>query len=35
MEITKDWLEKYEKVKNILVSPIDFDELFNSNFPHL
>ena len=29
MEITKDWLEKYEKVKDILVSPIDFGELFN------
>ena len=29
MEITKDWLEKYEKVKDILVSPIDFGELFD------
>ena len=29
MEITKNWLEKYEKVKDILVSPIDFGELFN------
>ena len=29
MDITKDWLEKYEKVKDILVSPIDFGELFD------
>ena len=29
MEISQDWLEKYEKVKDILVSPVDFGELFN------
>ncbi len=29
MEITKEWLEQYEKVKDILVSPVDFGELFD------
>ena len=29
MEITKDWFEQYEKAKDILVSPIDYGELFN------
>ncbi|MBF0715665.1 DUF4241 domain-containing protein [Gemelliphila palaticanis] len=28
MYTTKEWLEKYEQVKNLLVSPVNFDELF-------
>ena len=28
MEATKEWLEKYEEVKDLLVSPVNYDELF-------
>lgn len=30
MELSKEWLEQYEQVKDLLVSPVNFSELFKS-----
>lgn len=30
MELSKEWLEQYKQVKDLLVSPVNFSELFNS-----
>lgn len=31
MELSKEWLEQYEQVKDLLVSPVNFSELFKSD----
>ncbi|QPK93676.1 DUF4241 domain-containing protein [Actinomyces sp. zg-332] len=30
MQPVKQWLEKYEKVKNLLISPVDYNQLFRA-----
>ena len=31
MDITREWLKKYEEVKDLLVSPVNFSEIFEKN----